>query len=125
MSRRRRPIGPSHVAALLAVALLTLAGVRSNVMQAAEAAPKPPACHMGGTMAGMGHGSALAGDHKAHKACEFCVAASVAPLAADAPALPVPVAVAWRPRPLAGGPGARGPPAFEPRARGPPRLLHA
>ncbi len=125
MTRGRQRSAFSHVAALLAVALLTLAGVRSNVMQAAEAAPRAPACHMGGTMAGMDHGSAPAEDHKAHKACEFCVAASVAPLQSAAPTLPLPVALAWRPLPMTGGPGARGPPAFQPRARGPPRLLNA
>ena len=120
MSRRPARSVLSHAAAFLAVALLALAGVRSTVMQAAEAAPAGQTCL---DMPGMAHGEGRAADHKAHKACEFCVAASVAPLQSAAPALPLPHAVTWRPAVARGTLGPRGPPAFQPRARGPPSPL--
>lgn len=123
MSRGRHRSAFSHVAALLAVALLAIAGVRSTVMQAAEASPLAQTCL---DMTGMAHGgNSPAGDHKAHKACDFCVVASVAPLQSLAPVLPQPGAVAWRPAVAAGSLGARGPPRLQPRARDPPLLLTA
>ncbi len=107
----------AHVVALVAVALLTLAGVRSAVMQAAELrAPSMPMCGM----AMEGAGTERHAPGKAHARCEFCAAAAHAPIGGAAATAPVSVAVAWIVwRPLAAR-GARGPPAFTARARGPP-----
>lgn len=112
-----------HAAALLAVVLLTLATVRATVMQASAALPS--AAGQTCRDAAAGHAGHTPEQHAAHAACEFCVAASVAPLACAGPALPVRAAVAWTPTPLRGVHGPRGPPAFPPRARGPPALLTA
>lgn len=121
----RSKFRPSYVAALLAVALLTLAGVRSVVMRAAEAAPASTRMCM--DMPGMDMGTAAkTGAHaehgKAHKVCEFCSAASHAPICGVSPPMPRPTAVAWaawRSRFIL---GPRGPPAFVAKARGPPAL---
>ena len=111
--------GWSHVAALLAVAFLSLATVRSNVMQAGEVAGSAmPACGMAG-MAHMG-GADDRAPGKAHAACAFCAVAGHLPVCASAPALALPSTLAWVAwRPLAAV-GPRGPPGFAPRARGPP-----
>lgn len=107
-------------AALLAVALFVMAGVRSQVMQVAMAAPVS-VCGM--AMAGM-DAPASPAPGKAHKTCEFCAASAHAPLQADAPRSLPPVSVASIP-PYAtqAGLGPRGPPAVTPKARGPPALL--
>lgn len=120
--------GWSHVAALLAVALLSLATIRSNVMQAGGiAGAAMPACGMAG-MAHMrqadGGASRDRSAGKAHAACAFCAVAGHLPVCASAPALALPSPLAWVAwRPLAAA-GARGPPGFAPRARGPPQDFH-
>lgn len=116
----------SYVAALLAVALLTLAGVRSVVMRAAEAAPTSTRMCM--DMPGMDMGTAAkTGAHaehgKAHKVCEFCSAASHAPICGVSPPVHKPALVAWAAWRSRSTLGPRGPPAFAAKARGPPDLL--
>lgn len=110
-------------AAFVAVALLTLAGVRAQVMQAAELSPAP-VCAMGMPGMVMGDAPAAPAPGKAHKVCEFCVAAAHAPLPAEAarPVAPVTTVTlaayaAWRTL------GPRGPPAVPPKARGPPNPI--
>jgi len=104
----------SHMAAVLAVALLCVASVKSTVMQATDAA-------MGGVpMCSAGVGKASGQADKAHKACEFCAAAAHAPLSCDTTILPAPAAIAWAPYRVQTATGPRGPPAFRPTARGPP-----
>ncbi len=104
----------SHMAALLAVALLCVASVKSTVMQAqAGALSGVPMCSaMGGKTSGQAD--------KAHKACEFCAAAAHAPLSCDTTIPPAPAAVAWAPYRVQTATGPRGPPAFRASARGPP-----
>ncbi len=105
----------SHMAALLAVALLCLASVKSTVMRAADAAlGGMPMCS-----ASMGGKTSSQAD-KAHKTCEFCAAAAHAPLSCDAEILPALTAIAWAPYRVQTATGPRGPPAFRPTARGPP-----
>ena len=115
---------------MVAVLLLSYAFVQSTVMQAAAASPTPatPICGMD-HMAGMAmaaasptrDGAGKAPAHQAdHAACPFCASAANppmtgAPILAPAPSTVVFVAF----RPLASL-GPRGPPAREPRARGPP-----
>ena len=124
MNARRAKTWPNHVAALLAVALLTLAGVRSIVMQVADAAPSSSMAMCSG-MAGMAD-PAADGKHapgKAHKVCDFCSAAAHAPICGTVPAITIPMAVryiTWRPQRIL---GPRGPPSVIARARGPPALL--
>ena len=60
---------------------------------------------------------------KPAKSCEFCAAAAHVPVCGSTPVLSAPTTVAWLAwRPITGL-GSRGPPAFEPRARGPPTVL--
>jgi len=106
----------SHIAALLAVALLCVASVKSTVMQATDGA-------MGGVpMCSFSMGGKTSGQpDKAHKVCEFCAAAAHAPLSCDTTILLAPAAIAWAPYRVQTATGPRGPPAFRPTARGPPR----
>lgn len=127
----------SRVAAMLAVALLSFAGVKSAVMQVQMAVAPAADCGMssttGMTMAGMTM-AGMAARHAASDAakaptpagkgdCPFCADAANAPLIAYVqplrpPASTIFVVAAARP-PL----GARAPPALQPRARGPPSPL--
>lgn len=119
MRRWTARAGLSHVAAFLAVALLSLATIRSNVMQAGEIAGAPT-CGMAGMVGASPSHHPASG--KAHAACAFCAVAGHLPVCGSATALAPPSVVAWtawRPRSSL---GARGPPAFQPRARGPPSL---
>ena len=128
MSRplRRSRCGP--LLALAALVLLTWAGVRSTVMQAAMAAPAPAsAC---AEMGGMGAMAAPARPGAPFKstpskpaACPWCDAAAHAPLdvVVARPAPPAhAVSFAAYAAPRSSGP--RGPPARRPSARDPPRL---
>ncbi len=102
------------MAALLAVALLCVASVKSTVMQAADGA-------MGGVpMCSVVGGKTSGQADKAHKTCEFCAAAAHAPLSCAATILPALTAIAWAPYRVQTATGPRGPPAFRPTARGPP-----
>jgi hypothetical protein len=104
----------SQIAALLAVALLCVASVKSTVMQAeAGALSGVPMCS---AVSGKTSGQA----DKAHRPCEFCAAAAHAPLSCDTTVLPVPTAIAWAPYRVITATGPRGPPAFRASARGPP-----
>ena len=102
---------------------------------AAAAAPSMPAnCPMGmGGMAMGGMGMAMpdmAGDQHAPadapaskgqaNTCAFCSAAAHARILSAAPIVACPSSVAWQDRPAVELNGARGPPSFRPRARGPP-----
>ncbi len=104
----------SHIAALLAVALLCVASVKSTVMQATDAAVGgvPMCSAVGGKTSGQAD--------KTHKACEFCAAAAHAPLSCGTTILAAPAAIAWAPYRVQTATGPRGPPAFRPSATGPP-----
>ncbi len=128
------------VLALLALALLTHAGVRSAVMQAAMEAQPAGVCDMGGGMAGMPApvagkaGSAAPAKSAPTKsaptrsapACPYCAAAAHAPLDAQPIGWTPPAGPAVFARydaPAARGP--RGPPLRRPSARDPPSALPA
>lgn len=117
MIRRRRPSVLTHAAALLAVALLALAGVRSAVMQAQAATPwgMAPICSVGA-----GGGAGEDPRQTAMAACSFCAAAAHAPLHTVCPPLAGPSSFRWRPAALAAPALSRQPSALQPRARGPP-----
>jgi hypothetical protein len=115
-ARRIRRI-PASAAALLAVALLAFAVIRSTVMQAQAATPwgMAPICSV--ENAG-GH------DDYPRKAplasCRFCTAAAHVPLPPVAKPFPTPVCVLWRTAVAAPAPLLRQLGAPLPRARGPP-----
>ena len=138
---------PTHrsatAAALLAVALFAFAAVQSVVMQARRAVdpamtmtmadtstpdmPDMPGMSMSMSMPNCDHMNAAppASDHgsqpgKGQAACPYCAAAAHLPLCAGAPAMPVVSSVAWAAYTLRPSLGPRGPPVFEPKARGPP-----
>jgi hypothetical protein len=120
MTRRGRPFRAAWASALIAVALLSFASIKSVVMQAADASPFASA-HC---MAGMAMGVAGAGKQSPAKtaasACVFCSVAAHAALITVAEPVACPVSVIWRPKPLAYANGVRGPPEHVPSARGPP-----
>jgi hypothetical protein len=124
MTRIWRGLGTTG-AALIAVLLLSYAFVQSTVMQAAAASPTSaaPICGMA-SIAGMG--GALADGGKAtghaahHAACPFCAAAANPPLAGALILAPIPTTFAFVTFVALQSHGPRGPPAREPRARGPP-----
>jgi hypothetical protein len=112
----------ASAAALLAVALFSLAYVQSLVMR------MPGDMQGGVTMAvctstGMAHVHVHHGapTDTAQKACPFCAAAAHAPVSGSVAPIPLSTSVAWTTyaalRPL----GPRGPPEFAPHARGPPQ----
>jgi hypothetical protein len=110
----------AHATALLAVALFSFAYAQATVMQAAGDRPGTtmvPCPEMGMMQVDADHGVPAG---KSQKACPFCAAASHAPLCSQVAPIPQSVAAAWTAyaslRPL----GPRGPPAREPKARGPP-----
>ena len=114
------------MAAFFAVALLTLAGVKSTVMQAQADSAPPMAAPMatpcpdmpGMVMADMAKGG---GAHKTAPAtCPFCVAAAHVALQSLAEPVPTPTCVAWVAPPPVSDHSARGPPLVQPKARGPP-----
>jgi hypothetical protein len=121
--RTTRPLHlAARVAAFFAVALLTLAGVKSTVMQAQDAAPKAVAMAMPADCP-----MRMADTAPAHKstpaACAFCVAATNVSLHAVAEPVPTPVSVAWIAPPPVSDHSPRGPPLVRPKARGPPISL--
>ena len=123
MVRSARSWRFDYVAALLAVMLLSLAGVRSTVMQAAMAAPPAAAAPAAMPACGMSRGMTDGRGHPAdaaHRTCAFCAVAGHLPVCARLPSLPTPTVAAWLTWRPVGARGARGPPAFAPRARGPP-----
>ena len=129
MAYARRVVAPrakgklSHLAALLAVGFLLLAGVRSTVMQAEMAAAPPGRAPLCMDMAGRHPGAPKPGAPKPGapgKACAFCAVAGHLPVCGSSPAPAPPATVAWLSWRPAAGLGPRGPPAFAPRARGPP-----
>ena len=106
------------MAALLAVALLAFAAVRSVVMQAEAATP------WGATEICDIHRTAGGGDpHQAPPApCAFCVAAAHSPVQCLAAPLHPPSWVRWTPPTTTDPAAAASPIPPTPRARGPPRL---
>ena len=121
-----RILTTARAAAMLAVALLSIASIRSVVMQAAEASPfaAMPIC-AADTGAAPLHGQQQqpAPAKTAADSCAFCAAAAHAPLIAFASPLSVPGFTAW----LAGPPPPsctlRSASTVPPRARGPPLPL--
>lgn len=125
MSAPIRRVRCAPLLALAAMVLLTWAGVRSTVMQAAMAVPaSPAACPGMGEMAPAPARHARAKSTPAKPAaCPWCAAAAHAPLdvAVTRPPPPVhAVAFAAYASPRASGP--RGPPARRPSARDPPPI---
>ncbi len=115
---------PVHAAALLAVALLSFASVQSTVMRAMGDGSMPvamdPDCPM---MGGAKTAPQSPADKGTQAPCAFCAAAGQAPLT---PTVAVPralIGVVWSVRPIPTNLGPRGPPAFRPKARGPPPSL--
>jgi Protein of unknown function (DUF2946) len=120
----------ARLVAFLAVGLLAVAGVKSTVMQALDAAPAKvaTACPMG--MPGMDMSDASAKADRSGSAqksspatCPFCVAAANVSLQSLAEPIPAPVSVAWTAPPPVSDHSPRGPPLVRPRARGPPNVL--
>jgi hypothetical protein len=112
----------AHAAALLAVALLGLASTQSIVMQAAEAAPGPAMAACAGmamTQPNAKHGVPA---DKTRKTCPICAAAAHAPVCGSVVSIPRSSAVAWMTYGALQPLGPRGPPAFAPKARGPPQI---
>ena len=139
MNVRRRNHG-WHAAALLAVLMLSFATVRSVVMQAAmslqdDLAPmclgNPGDEAADSSMAGMDMGQAGTADpasrdhrpdgvHGDKARCPYCAAAAHPPIPGHATPLPHVVDFVFAPFRVVASQGPRGPPAREPRARGPP-----
>lgn len=120
MIRRGRPFRAAWASALIAVALLSFATIKSVVMQAADASPFASAhCMAGMALDGAGAGKQSPAKSAAG-ACAFCSVAAHAALITVAEPVACPVSVIWRPKPLASAHGVRGPPEHVPSARGPP-----
>jgi hypothetical protein len=111
----------AFVAAILALGLLGFASVRSMVMQGvATASASQSRCADMAGMNGPGKGAVPAG--KASKACVYCAAAAHVPVHASAIAVSGSMAVEWANYCAPHSTGALGPPAFTPKARGPPHV---
>lgn len=108
---------PAYAAALLAVALLAFAVVRSTVMQAEAATPwgAAPICS-----AGEAGGPGADPRQSALASCSFCMAAAHSPLQAVAQPFAAPVCVRWLSFAQVQTSVLRQPDAIAPRARGPP-----
>ena len=126
----KRPLDlAARMAAFFAVALLTLAGVKSTVMQALDTAPAQAATTVVACpdMPGMVITVPAKGADTGHKStaatCPFCVAAAHVPLQSVAEPIPSPTCVAWIAPPPVADHSARGPPLVQPKARGPPQVL--
>jgi len=120
----------ARMAAFFAVALLTLAGVKSTVMQAQGAAPQAGAAttlvacpDMPGMVMTVPAKDAGAAHKTTPATCAFCVAAANVALQSLAEPIPAPIAVAWIAPPPVSDHSARGPPLVRPKARGPPTSL--
>ncbi len=117
-------------AALMALLLLSYASVRSIVMQAAMAAPPGASADAALAMAmpmasvapaRMAPAHAPASHHRASSnACPYCAAAAHAPIIGQAAPWRASTAFSFTAFRTVASRGARGPPAFRPRARGPP-----
>jgi hypothetical protein len=104
--------------ALLAVALFSLASVRSIEMQAASASLSIPMC---GSMA-ESHTAHTdpAPQQKKHARCEFCAAAAHAPVCTAPPEVRPSSTIAWAAYSLVRNLGRREPAQITPKSRGPP-----
>lgn len=118
------------MAAFFAVALLTLAGVKSTVMQAVADGTAPASAPMAmpcPDMPGMDMASMTKAGDAAKKTapatCPFCIAAAHVALQSLAEPIPTPTSVAWIAPPPVSDHSARGPPLVRPKARGPPTSL--
>jgi len=115
--------------AMLAVAFLNVATVKSTVMQATGSTSGldnsrmavAEICHAGLPL----HVAAKAAidPAKAQKACPYCDAAANPPLCGAEASFPSPSTIAWTRYTVLPSLGARGPPAFAPNARGPPNPI--
>lgn len=116
----------ARFAALLAVALLAFATVKSVVMQAEMASPLANAPMCGEDMSGHHPGDNSSDAHKSALAfCAFCAAAAHAPVESRPALARTPHFVAWR-LALARGTSASSDGRLEhPNARGPPAVLLA
>ena len=124
-------------AALIALVMLSYASVQSIVMQTAMAfgADTSPLCGAATagedsiSMSGMGVGrTATASPHSRSRpqehghrvACPYCAAAAHAPVITTVAPLQISTAFVFAAFRVTAGRGPRGPPACQPRARGPP-----
>jgi hypothetical protein len=123
-------------AALLALLMLSHADVKSAVMQAAMADPARMAPICMGPMAGGGVAMAMPGmsldptpalhlaghksGHGRKASCPYCSAAAHAPILGGVAPLRVATAFTFAAYRTVSSHGPRGPPARQPRARGPP-----
>ena len=109
-------------AALISLLMLTYASVLSSVMQVEMAHPggmMGPICLASPTQA---HTSPKTSQgHQA--ACPYCAAAAHPPIVGSATPLRIAVAYVFSAYHLVSRHGPRGPPALQPRARGPPSDL--
>ena len=133
MTRTRSDLA-SMAAALLALALLSFASVQSAVMRAAMsplddmARVCGPALDGTSSMAGMSMAGSMApkAQHaqrstKGRKpSCPFCAAAAHPPIVGQTPPLQFASGFVFAAYRAAASHEARGPPALQPRARGPP-----
>jgi len=110
----------AFAAAMLAVALLSLATTRSIIMQAAGAAPGMASVSCMNMTAAHPKGGAL--PDQAHKVCDYCAAAAHAPVSSTLASVPRSSTVAWTSYATIQPLGPRGPPAFAANARGPPQI---
>ncbi len=108
----------AYAMALLAVALFSLASVRSIEMQAAPTALSMPMC------VSMAHSHAAQRDstsqQKKHATCEFCAAAGHAPVCTASVEVLPSSTIAWAAYALLRSLGRREPPQITPKSRGPP-----
>ena len=121
-------------AALIALLMLSYASVQSTVMQAAMGAPAgagssshtDPDPMAGMVMPGPAQAEASRSAHAAKPghanpaACPYCSAAAHLPILGAAAPLRAPSVIRFAALRVAAGHGPRGPPARQPRARGPP-----
>jgi hypothetical protein len=116
--RPKTPNLGAIAAALIAMLMLTYASVASSVMQVemAASAGMGPLC-----LAAPGPSNAKSATHHGKEAvCPYCSAAAHAPVLTSATPLRLAVSVVFSAYPLVSSHGPRGPPALQPRARGPP-----
>ena len=123
----RKGLG-GFAAALIALLMLSYASTQSQVMRTTMAmAVAPPTCH--GAMVGMASGPVKAYAGVAHKgqlpakSCPYCAAAAHLPVMGTALAWRTHSAFTFAGFRRVASHGPRGPPARQPRARGPPSDL--
>jgi hypothetical protein len=135
MIHQGRPFLAAWATALLAVAMLSYASTKSIVMQATDTSPLGMSVICSAQMAAK---TIVFGDNATGRlvrlpvapgkskpaVCPYCSAAAHAPVLASVVPLTHATTVEWLTWSPSTVNGPRGPPAFEPRARGPPSPPH-